>query len=84
MLFHVDARIPAGSDIQPLLAAEVKAVAELRDAGFIEQIFRRPDGSGAYLVVESDSAATAQATLDWLPFPRAGLMTMHITEIERG
>jgi len=83
VLFHVDARIPEGVDITPLLADEVAAVAELRRIGFIEQLFRRPDGSGAYLIVESDSEATAQDTLDALPFPRAGLMVMHVTAIER-
>jgi muconolactone delta-isomerase len=82
VLFHVDARIPDGADIAPLLEAEIAAVAELRRIGFVTHLWRRPDGTGAYLVVEADGEESAQATLDALPFPTNGLMVMHVTPIE--
>jgi hypothetical protein len=83
MLFVVDARINEGADIQPLLEEEIKAVNELRALGFIEQLFRRRDNTGAWLVVTADSAERAQRRLDALPFVVAGVMTMTLSESER-
>lgn len=83
MLFFVDARIPPGADIAPHLEEEKAAVRELRDRGFVEQLFRREDGTGAYLIVNAGSAEEAQRTMDGLPFPRLGLMTMRVEAIER-
>jgi muconolactone delta-isomerase len=83
MLFFVDARIVPGVDIEPHLEEEVAAVRALRDRGFIEQLFRREDGTGAYLVVDADSLEAAQETVDGLPFPVRGLMTMRVERIER-
>jgi hypothetical protein len=83
MLFFVDARILPGVDIEPHLADEIAAVKDLRAQGFIEQLFRRDDGAGAYLLVEAGSAKIAQETLDGLPFPRHGLMTMRVEPVER-
>jgi hypothetical protein len=83
MLFHVDARIVEGADIQPHVAEEVEAVAALRHEGFIEELLRREDGTGAYLVVKDDSIESAQQRMDALPFPKLGLMTMHLEHVER-
>jgi hypothetical protein len=83
MLFLVDARIVPGSDIAPLLEAEKAGVAEMRAEGFIEQLFRRLDDTGAWLIVEAESEDDAQRRLDALPFPQAGLMTMTLSSCER-
>jgi muconolactone delta-isomerase len=83
MLFFVDARLVPGVDIEPHLDEEVAAVKKLVAEGFIERLFRREDGTGAYLVVEADSLELAQRTLDALPFPVRGLMTMRVEPVER-
>jgi hypothetical protein len=83
MLFLVDARIVPGSDIAPLLEEEKREVAKLREAGFIEQLMRRLDDTGAWLVVSDDTAESAQRRLDALPFVRAGVMTMQLSGVER-
>jgi hypothetical protein len=83
VLFFVDARIVPGADIEPHLEDEVAAVKVLVDRGFVTELFRREDGTGAYLLVDADSAAVAQATLDALPFPQRGLMEMRVEPVER-
>ena len=83
MLFVVDARISDGADIQPLLADEIKAVESLRADGFIQQLFRRLDGTGAWLVVEAPSADEARHRLDALPFVVGDVMTMALSPSER-
>jgi hypothetical protein len=82
MHFFGDARITPGSDIGPHLEDEKRRVAELRSEGFIEQIFRRTDGTGAVLILNDESAESATAQLDSLPFVQLGLMKIPITEIE--
>lgn len=83
MLFVVDARILPGADIAPHLEAEKAAVAELRREGFIEQLFRRLDDTGAWLVVEAPDAEEAQRRLDELPFVVNGVMRMALSPSER-
>jgi uncharacterized protein YciI len=83
MLFVVDARIREGADIQPLLEAELAAVNALREEGFIEQLFRRLDDTGAWLVVDAPSAEEAQQRLDALPFVVGDVMTMTLSPSER-
>jgi hypothetical protein len=82
MIFFGDARITPGVDIGPHLEDEKRRVAELRDEGFIEQLFRRTDGSGALLILNDESAEAATARLDTLPFVQLGLMSIPVTEIE--
>jgi hypothetical protein len=55
----------------------------MRADGFIEQLFRRLDDTGAWLIVEAESEDDAQRRLDALPFPQAGLMTMTLSSCER-
>jgi hypothetical protein len=82
MKFHVDARLVPGADIQPQLAAEQQRIRELYAAGFIEQLARRTDGTGAWLVVDDTDAAAAQDRLATLPFVEVGIMTMELSAIE--
>jgi len=83
MLFLVDARILPGADIAPHLEEEKREVGKLREAGFIEQLMRRLDDTGAWLVVSDDTAESAQRRLDALPFVVHGVMTMTMSAVER-
>jgi muconolactone delta-isomerase len=82
MRFLVDARLAAGADTQPRLADEQRRIRELYDEGFIEQLFRRTDGTGAWLIVEGDDEESAHRQLDTLPFVEIGIMTMHLSAVE--
>ncbi|WP_433503148.1 hypothetical protein ACQP04_25785 [Pseudonocardia halophobica] len=82
MRFHVDARFVPGRDPAPELAAEVARVSELRADGFIELVLRRTDDTGAYLVVEAESAAAVDEALATLPFARSGTMTFAVHAVE--
>ncbi len=83
MRFVVDARFTPDADPQPRLEDEKRRVAELRDEGFIELLFRRIDGTGAYLVVTAESEAAARERLDTLPFVEIAIMTMALDEVEQ-
>jgi hypothetical protein len=83
MRFYVDARFTPGSDPAPSMQAEIKRVGELKDEGFIDVLFRRLDGTGAYLVVTADDEAAARATLDTLPFVEEGTMSIAIDAVEQ-
>ena len=82
MRFLVDARLVPGADPQPRLADEQQRIKELYDEGFIEQLFRRLDGTGAWLIVQGDDEASAHRQLDTLPFVEIGIMTMHLSAVE--
>ena len=82
MRFFVDARFTPGADPDPRMDDEKRRVQELRDEGFIEQLFRRLDGTGAYLVVTADTPDAVHERLDTLPFVEIGIMTMQVDEIE--
>jgi hypothetical protein len=72
----------AGADPQPRLADEQHRIRELYDEGFIEQLFRRTDGSGAWLIVRDEDEESAHRRLDTLPFVEIGIMTMHLSAVE--
>jgi hypothetical protein len=80
--FHVDARLVPGADIQPRLADEQWRIRELYDDGFIEQLFRREDGTGAWLIVSAADEESANRALDTLPFVEIGIMTMELSAID--
>jgi muconolactone delta-isomerase len=82
MRFHVDARVVPGADIEPRLADEQRRVKELYEEGFIEHLFRRTDGTGAWLIVSDEDEASAQRRLATLPFVEIGIMTMHLSDVE--
>ena len=82
MLFHVDARLAAGADPQPRLRDEQVRIRELHEEGVIEQLWRRTDGTGAWLLVRADDEAAALRCLDTLPFVEIGIMTMHLGAVE--
>jgi len=82
MLFFGDARILPGQDIAPHLDDEVAAVDELMRRGFIKQLFRHLDGTGAILIIESESAQAAEEVLATLPFVRHGVMRIPVSALE--
>jgi len=82
MRFHVDARLVPEAEIAPWLADEQRRIRELHDEGFIELLFRRTDGTGAWLVVCAEDQASAARQLDTLPFVAAGIMTMDLSPVE--
>jgi muconolactone delta-isomerase len=82
MKFFVDARFTPGANPAPELEAEKRRVAELRDAGVIEQVLRRLDDTGAFLVMEAPDARAVDAALASLPFAVSGTMTFNVDQIE--
>jgi hypothetical protein len=60
----------------------VRRVGELRNAGVIEQVIRRLDDSGAYLLIEAQDEAAVTAALDSLPFAKSGTMTFAVDPVE--
>jgi hypothetical protein len=82
MKFFVDARFVPGADPAPELEAEIRRVRELRDAGLIEQVLRRLDNTGAFLVMEAADARTVDAALASLPFAISETMTFIVDSIE--
>jgi len=79
--FHVDARLVPDADIQPRLRDEQVRIKELYEAGFIEQLFRREDGTGAWIIVSDENAESAHRQLATLPFVEVGIMTMELSAI---
>ena len=82
MRFHVDARLAPGSEIAPWLADEQRRIRELHDEGFIELLWRRTDGTGAWLVVSAQNEDSAARQLATLPFVTVGIMTMELSAVE--
>ena len=80
--FHVDARFVEGKDPGPEMVAELARVKELSDAGVIEQILKRTDSTGAYLVMEAANAEAIDEALDSLPFAQSAIMTYLVDSIE--
>jgi len=82
MLFFGDARIQPGTDPAPYLEAEIAEVDRLMSAGFIRQLFRHLDGSGAILIIEAASLEDARAGLQGLPFVQHAIMRIPVTPID--
>jgi muconolactone delta-isomerase len=82
MKFFVDARFTPGANPAPELEAEKRRVAELRDAGLIEQVLRRLDNTGAFLVMEAPDSRAVDAALASLPFALSETMTFSVDPIE--
>jgi muconolactone delta-isomerase len=82
MKFFVDARFTPGANPAPELEAEKRRVAELRDEGVIEQVLRRLDDTGAFLVMEALDSRAIDAVLASLPFAVSNTMTFSVDPIE--
>jgi muconolactone delta-isomerase len=82
MKFFVDARFTPGATPAPELEAEKRRVAELRDEGVIEQVLRRLDDTGAFLVIEALDSRAVDAALASFPFAVSKTMTFSVDPIE--
>ena len=77
MKFFVVAR-PTGADRAPYQEAETRAVQDLRDAGVIERLYVRLDGSLSYTVVEASSEQAARDAFERLPFIAHGVLEIEL------
>lgn len=77
-----DARILPDADPAPYLDAEIAAVDQMMRDGFITHLYRHLDGSGAILIIESESIESAEQRLAQLPFVVHGVMTIPVSAIE--
>lgn len=68
-------------DPTPYLADEGKRVAELREAGVLEQLWLRADRTGAVLMLEAADAADAHRHLATLPLVQHGISTVEVIEL---
>ena len=68
-------------DPTPHLADERERVAELRDAGVLEQLWLRADRTGAVLLLEAADAADARRHLATLPLVERGISTVEVIEL---
>jgi hypothetical protein len=71
-----------GKDIRPHLRAEGRAVAELRAAGLIRDVFLKADRSGPILLLNDTTAAEAPGRLAGLPFIEHELVTFDYIELD--
>jgi hypothetical protein len=82
MKFLVDARIVPGKDVDTDMDAEARRVYELVGAGLITQVMSRPDGTGAFLVLDAPDANAADVAMASLPFAASGAITVTMDRIE--
>jgi hypothetical protein len=71
-----------GKDIQPHMSAEKRQVAELREEGFIRDLFFKADRTGPVLILNNTDGADAQARLATLPFVEKDLLTFELIELD--
>jgi muconolactone delta-isomerase len=70
---------PADVDTRAKFAEEEdRLIVQLHREGFIEQIFRRPDGQGAASLIEAPSAEVVERRLNELPYLIHGCITIEI------
>jgi muconolactone delta-isomerase len=63
------------------IADEMRRVAELQEAGVIQQLYLKADRSGAVLLLEAESADEAQQQLATLPLVQRGVTSFEVTEL---
>jgi muconolactone delta-isomerase len=82
-LYHANARLEPGAEIEPHRDAELARVMQLHEHGVIEQLFTKADATGAHLIMRADDRATLDAAIASLPFVHLGLMTFEVEEISK-
>jgi hypothetical protein len=68
-------------DPTPLLPAESARMAELQEAGLVELTLLKADWSGAVLLLNTSSLASARQAVDSLPLVVNGLTSFELTEV---
>ena len=81
MLFHVTGCIEDPTLVPPLVDAEKQVSEELQNQRFTLWAYRRADRPGVYMVVEAESRALAEHTLQRLPFVSGNAMTVDLVEV---
>ncbi len=71
-----------GKDIRPHLEAEQHRVTELRQEGFIRDVFLRADRPGPVLILNDTDRATAKQRLASLPFVEEHLVAFELIELD--
>jgi muconolactone delta-isomerase len=74
VLFSLNPDKAQTAPAEELREAEFEAVRGFYMEGLMRQVWLRSDGSGAFAIVESDSADTATEKLGSLPMVRAGVL----------
>lgn len=70
-----------GKDIEPYRAAEARRVGELREEGFVRDLFLKADETGPVLVLNDTDGTRARERLGTLPFVREGLVAFELIEL---
>jgi muconolactone delta-isomerase len=73
---------PDSAEIPRLLSAEQQRTQELTEAGFVQQLLLRADGSGGYMTLTAESAEAAREQLATLPFIQHALMHIELVELK--
>jgi muconolactone delta-isomerase len=68
-------------DPTPYLADEGKRVAELQQAGVLEQLWVRADHTGAVVFLEAADAADARRHIETFPLVQRGVATVELIEL---
>jgi hypothetical protein len=68
-------------DPTPHLQAEAARMAELQQAGLVELTLLKADWSGAVLLLNAASLASAQQAVDSLPLVAHGVTSFELTEV---
>jgi hypothetical protein len=71
-----------GKDIRPHIAAEQQAVAKLREAGFIGDVYLKADRTGPVLILKDTDRADATQRLASLPFVQEHLVAFDLIELD--
>jgi hypothetical protein len=72
---------PGDADIPRLLKAEQQQTGELMKQGFVQELLLRADGAGGYMVLSTESLASAHEQLSTLPFMKDGIMQIELIEL---
>jgi hypothetical protein len=73
---------PDSAEIPALLSAEQQRTRELTEAGFVQELLLRADGSGGYMTLTAESAEAARERLATLPFIQHALMYIELVELK--
>jgi muconolactone delta-isomerase len=60
---------------------EMRRIAELQQAGMIQQLYLKADRSGAVMLLEAESTDEAERQLATLPLVERGVTSFEVTEI---
>jgi|tagenome__1003787_1003787.scaffolds.fasta_scaffold17098400_1 muconolactone delta-isomerase len=68
-------------DPTPYIADEMRRIAELQEAGVLQQLYLKADRSGAVALLEVQSTDEAERLLATLPLVERGVTSFEVTEL---